>query len=538
MKKFGTVIVRLVPVKHQGNLTHDWDNDKRPGYVNKNNSHLNTVIVGTNLQDARALYSIQKNSMIEDFNLEKNHLRELLNQQSLPPKEMTKERSKIRNWQSHMCSHMSGLIGFGLDADAKLLNPSTMDACAKAYLKDFCERHHVEALYLIRHMDESNPHYQFVTTNYNSSKKQTLRLNRDDLRQEQDSIGNAFTKLGLRRGIDKQERLKQASNKLNQPAINGKYSAEVWKEANVIHRSVKQLHEDLPLEVEAKKEEIQALNDAIEKQHKKLIKNQELLRSNEYKLGLIKQDEMNRTEEIAKITKRMSSYEKRCQDAQTEIDKLSLKINPPKPTRVKRVKSYKKGFLTDTPIFAVEDFVTVNEANKTYKSVRAKEIKQKQDYDAKYAELQETEKKILQDKAAAELFIKNQLYKHYLVYGDIPTDLATMTEFLRWVDQDTGWNTTENGTRFKVHKESGVIKRVVVDNTTGHTPAEMAFTLLCATQQAKFMQAIYSGPDSVLIEFWKLNEISEEPIQINLTENQVLTLERNGLIVCDNSPLN
>lgn len=537
MKKFGTVIVRLVPVKHMGNLTHDLDNDKRPGYVNKSKSHLNTVIVGTNLQDAKALYNIQKNNMINDFNHEKNRLRELLEQQNLTAKELTKERRKIRNWQTHMCSHMSGLIGFGLDADARLLNPSTMDACAKAYLADLCKRHQVEVLYLVKHMDESNPHYHFVTTNYDTSKKRTLRLNRDDLRQEQDEIGNAFEKLGLGRGIDKQARIKQASEKLGIPAINGKYDKKVFEEANVIHKSVKQLHETLPLEIAKKHSEVANLESLISEQEAKLNRNNALISKNEALLAALEQDNGNESIKLDKVRKRLDSYHKRAADALSEIERLSINVEPVKEKIVKFVKSDKEGPSGRKIVISKVTVADPIAVNKSYKQIKAKEIKLKKAQSDHKRQIDLDHKKLLEQQRASELYIQKQIYKHLLVFGEEPTDLEDMLDFLKWHDEKTGWTKTTAGTSFKIQEVDGKVKRIVVDNTGNPSPDKVAFTLLYAARKKGMKSGRFTGRDEVLIELWKQNIANGEPVQINLSSEQVLILEANGISIPDNKSI-
>lgn len=528
----GTVMVRIEGIKTIGSLTHDLGNRNNLDYVDQSKSHLNTIVMGQSFEESKALFKHQKESIIQNFNYEKDRQRELVSHEFLDNKEYKKERRRIRNWQSHMNSHLRGIIGFGQDAKANFLSHQLMDQCARDYVNKLCENHNLEALYLVRHMDETAVHYHFVTTNYNFGNHKTLRLTRDDLRKEQDKIGEAFSPLGLSRGVDKQERLKQAALKLDQPLENGKYSADVWKEANVINRSVKQLHEDLPFEIEEKQKEIEKIEIDLKAQQKKLEKNKRLIEKNEHKLSMLDIKKAGALVEQEKIEKRLKSYQKRVNDAQAEIDRLSLKIKPIKASTIEYVTGYEeKHFGSPKPIVKKAKVVSPRKANEFFKKLKAKEIKLKQEQKRIQEQRLQQREEQQQAQQELELFFAKQSYKHMMVFGKQIESRDELINFVKWFEQESGWVTTNIGTRFKVQKENGEVVRIVVENTEGHSDFQKAETLLLAASKSEMDSGYFNGSDEMFLEFWKLHQRKTKDIdfELLLTEEQEQLLQEKGL---------
>ncbi|NPA72794.1 MAG: hypothetical protein GXO35_08200 [Gammaproteobacteria bacterium] len=526
----GTVLVRIEATRGLGNLTHDLDNSRRPSYVDHTKSHSNTILRGSDIKHSRNLLTEQSHFIKNDFNAEKNRQRELIHKDYLSDKEYISARRKVRNWQSHMKTHLSGFIGFSQDAHANKMSREQLDNCAIQYVEDLCSRKNIELTYLVRHEDETTVHYHFITTNYDNALKQTLRFKRDDLRKEQDKIGIAFTSTGLTRGLDKQARLKQAAEALNIPMENGKYSAEVWKQSNVIHRSVKQLHEDLPLEIEAKQKTLKELSKKHQAQLNKLSKNQRLILSNTEKLTQLESACNIKQSDIDKIKKRLIIYNKRVADAQTEIDILSLQFSPPKTERIEYVSSHTKNMLGQSkPVLKTLRIVSVKNAEKAYKAAIAKQKKLAQNEKRNKEQAMERENAHKKDKEAMEAFFKKQAFKHLKVFGTPIVSHSEILDFIKWFDMDSGWVTTKTGTRFKVQTENGKAIRVVVDSSMGSTQ-EVAKTLLYAAKQAGLVQGYFTGSDEVLIELWKTNQTSPPPIEIILRDGQEVMMLKEGLI--------
>lgn len=148
----GTVLVRLKAIKTIGNLTHDLVNSKRPSYVDRAKSDQNVIILGDDFLKAREKFNEQVDSIKESFNDHKDQQRSLILRENLSSKEYQQERRKVRNWQSHMNTHLSGIIAFGKDANANGLglDRNDMDNSAKNYMLDFCSSHNVETLVVVK----------------------------------------------------------------------------------------------------------------------------------------------------------------------------------------------------------------------------------------------------------------------------------------------------------------------------------------------------------------------------------------------------
>ncbi|WEJ61881.1 hypothetical protein [Thiomicrorhabdus lithotrophica] len=533
----GTVIVRLKGIKDEGNLTHDLGERNGLNYVDHTKSHLNMIVIGQPFAESKQKFKEQKKFIVNDFNQEKAQQRQFIMPDFLDEKEYVKERRKVRNWQSHMKSHLAGFIGFGHDAQANSLDREKMDACAKEYVKTLCDRHGIELLYLIRHEDETTPHYHFLTTNYNPATKHTIRLDRNLLRKEQDKIGESFSSMGLTRGLDKQERLKLAAEKLNQPMIDGRYSAEVWKESNVIHRSVKQLHEDLPLEIEDKKEEIQQIQAQISKQQAKIEKNQKLIAKNEHTLLQLAIKEASSQVKQEKIEKRLKIYQKRINDAQAEIDRLSVEFAPPKTSIIEYVSGYEKPLIgPPKPTIKKTKVVSVKNANASYKAAEAYKRKlEQQEFELKNQKAKAKQEQLVIEEELKAFFAK-LAYKHMMVFGKPFDSQDEMLDFIKWFDQDTGWVTTNIGTRFKTQTENNQVVRVVVEHSEGISAKQKAKTLLFATHKAEMTKGHFKGLDEVLIEFCKMMKQSpgKYDFELILSDEQKTTLTKNGIFEEDN----
>ena len=209
------------------------------------------------------------------------------------------------------------------------------------------------------HRDESAIHAHFGLLAINEEGKALSQVIKRDVAKElQDIAGEVFADLGITRGIAKDERLRRGDDL-----------------SKIVHRSVKQLHQDLPLELEAKQAEIEktkleherkmsalktttSLSTTLDKSVKdkqaklealdaklseaqellavmdkelsekqeqlkeleeKEAKNRELIAKSQQKLESSKADE-------AKILKRIEAYERRADDAKSEAELLGKEV--------------------------------------------------------------------------------------------------------------------------------------------------------------------------------------------------------------------
>jgi len=153
--------------------------------------------------------------------------------------------------------------------------------------QDFAVRHKVKLISLDYHGDEAAPHYH-ITFDGIDNLGYAIRLNSKALSDEQDFFARHFSIWGIGRGKPKAQRID-----------NG----EPW--SAIIHRSVAQLHSDLPAE-------IAAIKLQRDEQAKKLQIN--VNRANEaFKKAA------EGTERAEKAAKNALAYERRIQDAKAKV---------------------------------------------------------------------------------------------------------------------------------------------------------------------------------------------------------------------------
>lgn len=543
-----TVSIRFKAIKkYSGSLTHDLDNSRRPGYVDSSKTHLNSVVLGNQYHTSKLLVTQQAKSVVYEFNSEKNRQRELLQAKNLSQQQYAKERRKIRNWQANMKTHLAGLIIFGKDANANSLSRAEMDQCAIDYVKDFGLRHHVELTYLVRHEDEATVHYHFLTTNFDAQKKQTLRFNRDLLRKEQDYIGLAFSPMGLQRGIDKYLRLEEAAKKLGLDKVDGKYPQEVWRLANVIHRSVKQLHEDLPLELNAKHEQSRELSAQLELQQALLVSREERIQDNENKLRQLKESSAAKQTEIEALQEEILKAEQQAEEARNTINDLALQFSAPRTKTVEVVTTYEKNLVGQSkPVIKESQIVTLEEARKTFEVVAAKERKlaekrRRLEENAKaYHELIEKEKQqaitfLRNQSSLMKAFFNKQAFKHLIIFGKPFKTTNEIVEFMEWYET-AEWENKALKTRFKVQNTESKVVRVVVDNNEASSMQKAEVLIIVAAEQGLNTGA-FVGSDSLFVEFWHQNEQKGEQLSIHLSAEQEAMLMKQGLMNDDEASI-
>ncbi len=144
---------------------------------------------------------------------------------------------------------ISGIITFSIEAQKKIdaLTKNQQDQLFKQVAKEIARESGHPLLSLVVHRDESAIHAHFMLRGYRKDldgKEIPWRKSPADMKKLQDIAANVpeVAVLGIKRGKPKFERIKDG-----EPA-----SAH-------IHRSVKQLHEDLPHEIQTIRDNLKAL---------------------------------------------------------------------------------------------------------------------------------------------------------------------------------------------------------------------------------------------------------------------------------------
>jgi len=210
---------------------------------------------------------------------------------------------------------------------------------------------------LVIHRDEASIHCHFQCPAYNfKGFSLSNAIKPADLSKLQDITAEVFKEYGIERGKPKKQRIQDGED----------YS-------KIIHRSVKQLHDDLPKEIA----ELQA----------KLAKNQDLLRKTEEKIATGNGD-------LEKLKEREKDYQNRIAKIEADIEKFEKLLNSqnppsmPKPEFVKvrtgYFKSQEKEIVEAKDLKRYTDRLIVFAGNKLNETNKKKE-----------AELQEKEKELL-----------------------------------------------------------------------------------------------------------------------------------------------
>ena len=206
--------------------------DSRTGYIPKNvdrsRTHLNTVLIGD-----MTLESLSRSREEQEVRI-RNYTK--------------KAPRKDANY------YISGIITFSKEARDDV-NSRPPDEQAKKFVEDLARSLNLKILYLIRHSDESTNHFHFMLENIDTEGRAIGRkFNKKALSELQDKAGDAFGKIGIKRGIKKKERLE-----------NGEPYAKT------VHRSVHQLHVDLPKEISELEEKRDDLKHQTQKIQEKIV---------------------------------------------------------------------------------------------------------------------------------------------------------------------------------------------------------------------------------------------------------------------------
>ena len=299
------VSVRLKALKHgTKQLQHDF-RIHSPGYADPSKTPENVVLFGS------------------DMTVEKLHERERAQIQHF-------EATHNRAFRKDGNLTVSGVITFGGEnfSEKTRENLPELDKKAKEFVEKLSAEHGVEPIYLVRHADESTPHYHFQLENVKtrpdldmgfpetpSKSTMSSELNRDALSKTQDLAGSVFSDLGYERGIKKEIRLEAGEDY-----------------ASTVHKSVRHFHAEL-------EPRMKDLSEKIEKQERLFNEKQQKIQELESRLSSLKTKELEsaqKEKEIAAIEakieqsrKTLGTYERRLKETRETFQSLErYKITP------------------------------------------------------------------------------------------------------------------------------------------------------------------------------------------------------------------
>jgi len=326
-------------------------------------------------------------------------------------KKLREQRQSKRALKKNINVAVAGILTFSSDALKTIdtLDKSKQDELIMSAVKRISDTYDVDLSGLVVHRDEASIHCHFQFVGYNKQGyplSNTIKLG--DFSKLQDIAAEAFKEYNIGRGKPKKQRIQDGDD----------YS-------KTIHRSVRQLHEDLPAEIQKKQEQKAEIEKQIAEQHAKLEKNQRLIAQNEQKLA-----EGNlELEKINKINKNIEIYQKREADAKAKIEKLEAILNNenppamPKPEFVKvrtgYFKSQEKEIVEAKDLKRYTDRLIVFAGSKLNETNKKKEAELQE----KEKELQEREKELADNIKIAKDYNKN--------YENLKKELAEKNELLQ-----------------------------------------------------------------------------------------------------------
>jgi Chromosome segregation ATPases len=298
-----TVSVRIAHL-HAGKAKSQRYHDARapkqiPGYVDKAMTHLNSVLLKP-----------KPESMLRD---ECERLRA--------------QREPKRRMKADAAIVTAGIITFGHDAQTVIngLEPEVQDVLFMKTAEAIADRWNTDIVSLVVHRDESAPHAHFSLLAVDRTGKPLSKT--IDTRELQDIAGQVFLPYDITRGTPKAVRVARGDDV-----------------SKIVHRSVRQLHNDLPRELANVKSEIEKnasiaqdyeskLSDLLlemqrleeskkralqeqEDAQKKADKNQRLILEQQVKLDAGRVD-------AEKAQSRIEIYERRAADAENRVQILT-----------------------------------------------------------------------------------------------------------------------------------------------------------------------------------------------------------------------
>lgn len=256
--------------RYGGQRRHDLRIGHQPDYVDMSRVHLNRVLV-------EPMKPAELRTICE---------------------ERRSQRETQRAMRSDSSVAMVGLIGFGTEAQDlfSALSVEQQDAALREAAERCATRMRTTVAGLVVHADETAPHAHVVFPGFDlDGQPLTNTIKRAALRGLQDDVAEVMGRYapGIERGKSRMERLSAGAD----------YS-------DTVHRSVRELHRDLPAEIEAKRKVVTDLSAAEDAAKERADEMQRRVN-----------DLHARADLSEKEVKRLGVYEKRLTDRLDELRK-------------------------------------------------------------------------------------------------------------------------------------------------------------------------------------------------------------------------
>lgn len=181
---------------------------------------------------------------------------------------------------------------------------------------------------LVYHADESAPHYHFVMEGVGADGLAVLRqMHKRQGVNLQDLAGQAFAPMGIQRGIPVVARIRSGADR-----------------SKIVHRSVRELHRDLPQEIARVQQQIATETNSLTALEEKARTTQERLHKAQADLAQLRAQSEVDTVKVAKLEERIKDYSARLAKQQVKIAAIA-----PKPVAVTVVTGTERGLLGSRP---------------------------------------------------------------------------------------------------------------------------------------------------------------------------------------------
>jgi len=230
-------------------------------------------------------------------------------------KEAKKEKNKCRkSYDRNGVVAYRGILTFGTNARLGVidkLSSQEQDSLALEAINRVANVLDSTFFGITAHRDEASIHFHFYILATNKFGKK-LNPTKPDLRKIQDEAAKPFNKFGISRGKSKEAWIKEGADS-----------------SKTIHKSVSELHADLPFELEAAKKELTNIKELarlkqmeLDIAKKDLLQAKELLQKEQLDIDRVRTELNTEKENIEGAAKEYETIKLRCDGAEYEVEKL------------------------------------------------------------------------------------------------------------------------------------------------------------------------------------------------------------------------
>lgn len=228
-----------------------------------------------------------QNGLIQSYKYDKNNkenvrkMRDFISEKVEKVEELHKKLYK-KTYKRNLREHLTNSINAGIismpkdlenDFENEHFNEKQFIVAGLEAINEICKTHNLELIYVAVHFDETTPHFQYITSNFNKETGQVLQRNKETGVELQDIRGKHFEKFGITRGISKEvtgyNHVKKELEKQRNEVLKLKNENEQLKNEN---EELRTKEYELELKTEAMKIEFENLEKEI-KEQKIMVKN-------------------------------------------------------------------------------------------------------------------------------------------------------------------------------------------------------------------------------------------------------------------------